>query len=104
MKRSSAFLQRRDKSRAAVSFRGDNATIPLKFAAVAAANDNDVGGIARPHSVAASSSSPSSLSASVAAAPTKRTRKFRPSRCATRHVVALLQPSARLYAESVPRR
>lgn len=30
-----------DKSRAAVSFRGDNATIPLKFAAVAAANDND---------------------------------------------------------------
>lgn len=30
-----------DKSRAAVSFRGDNATIPLKFAAVATANDND---------------------------------------------------------------
>lgn len=46
MKRSSAFLPaRRDKSRVAVSFRGNNATIPLKFAAVAAANDNDVGGI-----------------------------------------------------------
>jgi len=46
MKRSSAFLPaRRDKSRVAVSFRGDNATIPLKFAAVAVANDNDVGGI-----------------------------------------------------------
>ena len=44
---------RRNKSRAAESFCGDNATIPLKFAAVAAANDNDVGGIARPHSVAA---------------------------------------------------
>lgn len=56
----------------AVSFRGDNATIPLKFAATAtteteaaATNDNDVGGIAGHRAPSA---------------PTKSTRKFRPCR------------------------
>lgn len=46
MKRSSAFLPAWQIASRSIVPRGDNATIPLKFAAVAAANDNDVGGIA----------------------------------------------------------